>query len=185
MNKGFLESILYFYTNVCHFIIICFKQHYIYVLLLFAHYNTCIMNPYIWSCFTGMYSTSICYFRVKFYIFIMRQWNMRLFFINARECMNLLVIESTTHSCDEATLNVLTLYSTCIYRPEMSADDVSIEIKQGRHPVIQHLIGEGGQYVPNDTLLQVSANIHCKGQVQWGGGLHVFQMTHTGFFFIF
>ena len=32
---------------------------------------------------------------------------MRLFFINARECMNLLVIESTTHSCVEATVNVL------------------------------------------------------------------------------
>lgn len=74
--------------------------------------------------------------------------------------MKLLVIESTTHSCDEATINVLSLYSTCIYRPEMSADDVSLEIKQGRHPVIQHLIGEGGQYVPNDTLLQVSSNIH-------------------------
>ena len=74
--------------------------------------------------------------------------------------MKLLVIEFTTHSCDEATINILTLYSTCIYRPEMSADDVSIEIKQGRHPVIQHLIGEGGQYVPNDTLLQVSASIH-------------------------
>lgn len=32
-----------------------------------------------------------------------------------------------------------------------------IEIKQGRHPVIQHLIGEGGQYVANDTDLQGSA----------------------------
>lgn len=64
----------------------------------------------------------------------------------------------------------------------MSADDVSIEIKQGRHPVIQHLIGEGGQYVPNDTLLQVSATYTVK--VKCGGGLQVFQMMHTGFFHV-
>lgn len=42
-------------------------------------------------------------------------------------------------------------------RPELVDDDMCIEIRQGRHPVIQHLIGEGGQYVANDTDLQGSA----------------------------
>lgn len=44
----------------------------------------------------------------------------------------------------------------CVCRPELVDDDMCIEIRQGRHPVIQHLIGEGGQYVANDTDLQVS-----------------------------
>lgn len=44
----------------------------------------------------------------------------------------------------------------CVCRPQLVADDMCIEIRQGRHPVIQHLIGEGGQYVANDTDLQVS-----------------------------
>lgn len=48
----------------------------------------------------------------------------------------------------------------CVCRPELVDDDMCIEIRQGRHPVIQHLIGEGGQYVPNDTDLQVSV-IYC------------------------
>ena len=31
-----------------------------------------------------------------------------------------------------------------------------IEIEDGRHPVIDQLLGEGEQYVPNDTLMSVS-----------------------------
>ncbi|XP_061172820.1 DNA mismatch repair protein Msh3-like [Saccostrea echinata] len=42
-------------------------------------------------------------------------------------------------------------------RPDILADDICIEIKQGRHPVIQHLIGECGQYVANDTNLKGSS----------------------------
>ncbi|XP_056021939.1 DNA mismatch repair protein Msh3-like isoform X3 [Ostrea edulis] len=39
-------------------------------------------------------------------------------------------------------------------RPVICADEICIEIRQGRHPVIQHLLGAGGQYVANDTILQ-------------------------------
>jgi DNA mismatch repair ATPase MutS len=42
------------------------------------------------------------------------------------------------------------------YRPEMSEDTVTIDIEDGRHPVIDALKGEGEQYVPNSTRLSVS-----------------------------
>ena len=32
-----------------------------------------------------------------------------------------------------------------------------IEIRDGRHPVIDVLLGEGEQYVPNDTTMSVSS----------------------------
>ena len=41
------------------------------------------------------------------------------------------------------------------YSPEMVEDQV-IEIEDGRHPVIDQLLGEGEQYVPNDTSMSVS-----------------------------
>ena len=38
-------------------------------------------------------------------------------------------------------------------------EDLVIEIKGGRHPVIDQLLGEGEQYVPNDTLMDVSQQV--------------------------
>lgn len=40
-------------------------------------------------------------------------------------------------------------------RPEVLDDEQQIVIREGRHPVIDVLLGEQDQYVPNDTQLQV------------------------------
>ncbi len=44
---------------------------------------------------------------------------------------------------------------TCVFRPTFSSSDSHIHIEQGRHPVVNALLGEAEQYVPNDTHLQV------------------------------
>ena len=41
-------------------------------------------------------------------------------------------------------------------RPDVTNDTVKIDIQDGRHPVIDALIGEQEQYVPNNTNLSVS-----------------------------
>ena len=45
------------------------------------------------------------------------------------------------------------------FSPEM-VEDLVIEVKDGRHPVIDQLLGEGEQYVPNDTSMDVSQQSH-------------------------
>ena len=47
----------------------------------------------------------------------------------------------------------------CIFScsPEITEEQV-IEIRGGRNPVIDLLMGEGEQYVPNDTSMSVSCN---------------------------
>lgn len=39
--------------------------------------------------------------------------------------------------------------------PEVVEESV-IEVEDGRHPVVDLLLGEGEQYVPNDTNMSVS-----------------------------
>ena len=48
---------------------------------------------------------------------------------------------------------IFTSYYHC--SPEIVEEQV-IEIRGGRHPVIDLLLGEGEQYVPNDTGMSVS-----------------------------
>ena len=45
------------------------------------------------------------------------------------------------------------MYFCC--SPEVVEEQV-IQIRGGRHPVIDLLLGEGQQYVPNDTSMSVS-----------------------------
>lgn len=42
------------------------------------------------------------------------------------------------------------------YRPVVKDSEAHIYIKQGRHPVIDHLLPENEQFVPNDTHMNVS-----------------------------
>ena len=41
-------------------------------------------------------------------------------------------------------------------RPRLVADERTLAIEEGRHPVIEVLIGESAQFVPNDTKLSQS-----------------------------
>lgn len=41
-------------------------------------------------------------------------------------------------------------------RPVVKDTEAHIYIKQGRHPVIDHLLPENQQFVPNDTNMSVS-----------------------------
>lgn len=43
-----------------------------------------------------------------------------------------------------------------LYRPVVNDCEAHIYIKQGRHPVIDHLLPENEQFVPNDTHMNVS-----------------------------
>ncbi len=58
-----------------------------------------------------------------------------------------------------ASISLLILFCC---RPIIKDDVTCIKIEQGRHPVIDSLLGEGEQYVPNDTNLQVSPTFHKK-----------------------
>ena len=40
-------------------------------------------------------------------------------------------------------------------------DECIIEIEEGRHPIVDQLLSDGTQYVPNDTKLSVRAFIFC------------------------
>ena len=51
-------------------------------------------------------------------------------------------------------------YIFWLSRPTIRDDVACIQIEQGRHPVIDSLLGEGEQYVPNDTNLQVSLLVY-------------------------
>lgn len=42
-----------------------------------------------------------------------------------------------------------------LFRPLLSTSERQIMIKDGRHPIIDLLMGEQNQYVPNNTELQV------------------------------
>ncbi len=52
-------------------------------------------------------------------------------------------------------LTKITILFFFLCRPTIREDVACIQIEQGRHPVIDSLLGEGEQYVPNDTKLQV------------------------------
>ena len=50
----------------------------------------------------------------------------------------------------------LTYYNIFFFRPVVKDGKSEIMIKNGKHPVIDALLGEQEQYVPNDTNLVVS-----------------------------
>ncbi len=43
-------------------------------------------------------------------------------------------------------------------------EEPTLEIKDGRHPIIDQMMGEGEQYVPNDTRMSVRLCMHSTNQ---------------------